>query len=304
MKIIFSLFVFLIGTLLIAQQKRLPIIDMHMHAETEIWLKESPCYPRADCSGIGVSFNDPKELMPLITEQMDKYNIVLGVLSGVDLNESYRWAELDSRFIVGPMVGDPNETSLSQIESGLANRKIKIIGEITSAYYGLAINDPSLDAIFQLASQYDVPVQAHVTGTGAGVHYPITKADPLLVSEVIQKYPGLRIYIENAGFPYIDKTTSLMYIYPNVYGDLSTLAWITPRKVFHKYLKELIDAGLGKQLMFGSDHMLWPEAIGLVIEAIEAAEFLTEDQKRDIFYNNAARFLRLTKEEIKKHHEN
>ncbi len=202
------------------------------------------------------------------------------------------------------MVGDPNEANLSLIESGLAQGRIKIMGEITSAYHGITINDPSLDAIFQLASQYDVPVQAHVTGTGAGVHYPITKADPLLVGEVIQRYPDIRIYIENAGFPYIDKTTSLMYIYPNVYGDLSTLAWIAPRKVFHKYLRELIDAGLGKQLMFGSDHMLWPEAIEIVIETIESAEFLTEEQKRDIFYNNAARFLRLSEAEIKKHHKN
>jgi hypothetical protein len=29
------------------------------------------------------------------------------------------------------------------------------------------------------------------------------------------------------------------------------------------------------------------------IEAVESADFLSEAQKRDIFYNNAARFLRL-----------
>jgi hypothetical protein len=42
--------------------------------------------------------------------------------------------------------------------------------------------------------------------------------------------------------------------------------------------------------MFGSDQMRWPEKIG---EAIEQAPFLTEEQERDIFYHNAARFLRL-----------
>ena len=45
--------------------------------------------------------------------------------------------------------------------------------------------------------------------------------------------------------------------------------------------------------MFGSDQMVWPEAIGLAIEGIESADFLTAEQKRDIFYNNAVRFLRL-----------
>jgi len=31
----------------------------------------------------------------------------------------------------------------------------------------------------------------------------------------------------------------------------------------------------------------------LAIEGIESASFLTQEQKRDIFYNNAIRFLRL-----------
>ena len=39
--------------------------------------------------------------------------------------------------------------------------------------------------------------------------------------------------------------------------------------------------------------MVWPEAIGMAIEGIESAAFLTEEQKRDIFYNNAVRFLKV-----------
>jgi predicted TIM-barrel fold metal-dependent hydrolase len=54
--------------------------------------------------------------------------------------------------------------------------------------------------------------------------------------------------------------------------------------------------------MFGSDQMMWPETIGIAIETIETAEFLTNEEKRDIFYNNAARFLRLSEEEIARHH--
>lgn len=39
--------------------------------------------------------------------------------------------------------------------------------------------------------------------------------------------------------------------------------------------------------------MVWPEAIGMAVEGIESAVFLTEEEKRDIFYNNAMRFLKL-----------
>ena len=63
--------------------------------------------------------------------------------------------------------------------------------------------------------------------------------------------------------------------------------------MFLGYLRGLVDAGLTKRVMFGSDQMAWPETIGVAIKAIESADFLTPDQKRDIFYNNAARFLRL-----------
>jgi predicted TIM-barrel fold metal-dependent hydrolase len=78
---------------------------------------------------------------------------------------------------------------------------------------------------------------------------------------------------------------------------------LTPRPVAYRYLKSLIDNGLGKRLMFGSDQMIWPEVIGENIEAIETADFLTEEQKRDILYNNAARFLRLSDEQITAHHQ-
>ena len=45
--------------------------------------------------------------------------------------------------------------------------------------------------------------------------------------------------------------------------------------------------------MFGSDQMVWPEAIGMAIDGIESATFLTKEQKRDIFHGNAVRFFRL-----------
>jgi predicted TIM-barrel fold metal-dependent hydrolase len=58
-------------------------------------------------------------------------------------------------------------------------------------------------------------------------------------------------------------------------------------------LSTLIDAGLGSRVMFGSDQMNWPDTIDDAVDAIQSAQMLTAEQKRDIFYNNAARFLRL-----------
>jgi len=56
-----------------------------------------------------------------------------------------------------------------------------------------------------------------------------------------------------------------------------------------------MDARLGKRILFGTDQMIWPEAVGMSIEAIESATFLTDEQKQDIYFNNAANFLKLDK---------
>jgi len=75
--------------------------------------------------------------------------------------------------------------------------------------------------------------------------------------------------------------------------------WIIPRDEFYAYTQALIRAGLGKQLMFGSDQMIWPETIGMAIEAVQSIPGISESQKRDIFYKNAVRFFRLNEHELK-----
>jgi predicted TIM-barrel fold metal-dependent hydrolase len=62
----------------------------------------------------------------------------------------------------------------------------------------------------------------------------------------------------------------------------------------------MVRAGFVDRLMFGSDQMAWPETIGKAIEAVESADFLTADQKCDIFFNNAVRFFRLDADALKK----
>ena len=63
----------------------------------------------------------------------------------------------------------------------------------------------------------------------------------------------------------------------------------------------LITAGFGDRIMFGSDQMVWPQTIGIGIETVNSADFLTLEQKEDIFYDNAAKFLGRSEEEIAKH---
>jgi hypothetical protein len=61
------------------------------------------------------------------------------------------------------------------------------------------------------------------------------------------------------------------------------------RAAFHAFLRDMLAHGLGRRLMFGTDEMAWPDTIQLAVESVNSAEFLTAEQKADIFYHNAVR---------------
>ena len=50
----------------------------------------------------------------------------------------------------------------------------------------------------------------------------------------------------------------MMYQYPQLHADASTISWVIPRLAFYDYVEAFVRAGLGKRLMFGSDQMRWP----------------------------------------------
>jgi predicted TIM-barrel fold metal-dependent hydrolase len=165
-----------------------------------------------------------------------------------------------------------------------------------------------MEGIWRLAEELDIPMALHM-GTGprnaAYSGFPNYRADngrPLLLENILVKHPKVRVYIMHAGWPFLDEIIALLYYHPQVYVDTGIIDWGIPIRDFHYYLKRIVDAGYGNRTMFGSDQMLWPRSIPTAIESIEKADFLTEQQKRNILYNNAARFLRLSQETIATHH--
>ena len=100
----------------------------------------------------------------------------------------------------------------------------------------------------------------------------------------------------------LDDLLAVLWTHPHVYVDVGAIVFGLPRAEFYRYLQPIVEAGFGKRVMFGSDQMVWPGVIERSIQAIESAPFLSETQKRDILYNNAARFLRFSDADIGRHH--
>ncbi len=198
----------------------------------------------------------------------------------------------------------PSVQELRRLHTG---GSLKVIGELTFQYDGIAPDDPRIEPYYALAEELDVPVAIHIGPGPPGVSYfggrgyRMRDSNALALEDVLMRHPKLRLYVMHAGWPLADEMVALLYAHPQVYVDTGVIDYAFPRAEFHAYLKRLVDAGFADRIMFGSDQMIWPEAVDAAIQGIETANFLSPQQKRDIFYNNAARFLRLSPEEMSRH---
>lgn len=280
-------------------QPRPPIIDVHMHA----YAKDARWDHKVGNPITGhamTAFNEQSHMRETLAE-MKKYNIVTALVS-TDYDAVLRWkAASPDNIIASYGFDDPATVNLDFLRKEHAAGRLLSIGEVGAQYQGLAPNDPKLEPIYALAEELDVPVGIHIGLSKPGVAYddsPKYRAalsNPMLLEDVLIRHPKLRLYVMHAGWPMLDQMVALMWAHPQVYVDVAVINWALPRPEFHAYLRRLVEAGFAQRIMFGSDQMVWPDAIGRAVEGIESAAFLSEQQKRDIFYNNAVRFLRLEK---------
>lgn len=314
-------------------QERLPIIDVHMHAMSA---SDQGPPPLAMCTPInpmpywdpsepyGATFmkifknpqcDDPvwspetdEELLQQNIEVMSRLNI-FGVLSGTPERVA-RWvATSPDRFYsgLGFNVGTSDITP-DMMAKLHTDGRLDVLAEVTNQYAGIAPDDPRMEPYWALAEELDIPVGIHI-GTGppgvaylGAAGYRARLHSALTLEEVLVSHPHLRVYIMHAGYPMLDDLLAVLYAHPQVYVDIGVIVYTQPREAFYRFLQGVTSAGFSHRVMFGSDQMVWPGVIERSIRTVEEAPFLSAQQKRDILYNNAARFLRLSEEEIARHH--
>jgi predicted TIM-barrel fold metal-dependent hydrolase len=314
-------------------QDRLPIIDMHLHAYPADAQGPPPLgmctpidpFPAWDPAGpYGETFmamfkqpscDDPvwspetdEEVMAQTIEVMGRRNM-FGVLSGTPERVGEWMEAAPGRFFPGLGFQLGRDSFSPEALARLHEEgHLSVLAEITNQYAGIAPDDERMEPYWALAEKLDIPVGIHI-GTGPpGVIYlgsPGYRArlhSALTVEEVLVRHPALRVYIMHAGYPLLDDLLALMYAHPQVYVGIGVIVHTQPRAAFYRYLRGITEAGFGNRVMFGSDQMVWPGVIERGIAVVEEAPFLSKKQKRDILYDNAARFLRLSDTEIARHH--
>lgn len=270
------------------------VIDMHLHA------------------GRGTSQASWADIM----EGLDRYNVVLAMLA-VDDSSGVSWHErAPDRFWVGPAFPcyegrfpkmdpcfeeDDGWPDLPWLRDEYESGRMRMMGELIYVYYGIPPTDERLDPYFALAEELDIPVGVHVgrgpparaREPGCCPHFDDDLGDPALLEPVLERHPDLRIWLMHVpGWDYVDETIALLRAYPNVYAEMSVVNSVLPAVAHEAVLREVVEAGVIDRIMIGSDNM----PLGPIIERIEAVPFLSEDQRRGIYCENAARFLRLEDE--------
>jgi predicted TIM-barrel fold metal-dependent hydrolase len=309
-----------------------PVIDMHLHAMKHdaegpppmamctpmtmpVWDQRQPygatfmaLFKEPPCSDPIWSPMSDEELLVRTLTMMDAHN-VYGVLSGTsELVDT--WTEAGGgRFWrgLGFRINDESP-SPSDIVKMHASGSLDVLSEITTQYQGIAPDDPRLEPYWAALEEHDIPAGIHI-GTGppgsrylASPEYRARLHSALTIEEVLAAHPQLRVYIMHAGFPMLDDLLAVLYTHPQVYVEVGVIVYTQPRAAFYRFLQGIFDAGFGKRVMFGSDQMIWPETIERSIGVIQEAPFLSEEQKRDVLFWNAARFLRLSEADIKRMH--
>ena len=258
------------------------------------WSQEE-CTPKLFPSAKGEYIKD-------VVAEMERLNVTAVVFG--DPKSVQKWRDAaPTRVIPGTSFNDGmapgNRVPLDELRKDFTKDGFKVMGEIGLQYEGISPSDPSVDKYFALAEELDIPIAIHMGTGGSGrANVTMTKfrgsmGNPLLLEELLARHPKLRVQVMHAGYPMIDNVLTLLQANSHVYVDVAGLIWSYPLKEVNRYIQRLVDAGFEDRVMFGTDQLQWPKLMSYSISIIQNADYLTPEQKRDILYNNAARFLRL-----------
>ncbi len=301
----------------IAQKKKpLPIIDVHVHAmnvrpggsDLCPWFlsdmpggdphKNAPAFTREGCADPLPVAQSTEEYERLLLEEAERLNVTY-VISG-DANVIHRMKNKAPKRIIPSLgISNANQMTPEAFRDSISSGFYKVMGEVAPQYQGMSPSDMSLDEYFAIAEELQIPVGIHMGTGGNGTinitnpKYKASLGRPFLLEDMLARHPKLKIWVMHAGYPMVDEMIALMGANAYVYVDVAGFIWSYPKAEVHAYIKRLVQAGFGKRILYGTDLMMWPGLLKTSIGLIENAGYLSHDQKRDIFFNNAVRFFNL-----------
>ena len=286
-----------------------PIIDMHLHSYSDDFWGPAPSPATGNPSG-----TTAREQMEQTFEVMRKHNIVLGAVSGIDPSSGNAWYSYDqNRTLRGIELREPSEfMSADSLRMMIQDGSLDMLGEVGAQYFGYSPSDPAYYPFYKVAEEEGIPVGIHTGASFPGTpfrccpKFRLKMGNPLLLEDMLVEFPKLKVFMMHAGGtgPFSQYALMMMNMYPQLYTDISIINWMPGMEpVLESFLRQAKQMKMLDRVLFGTDQMIWPEAIGVAVNRINSLDFLTAEEKADIFYNNAADFLGLEDDLRSQHQE-
>lgn len=213
-----------------------PIIDMRLRPPIPAWTKGSVFRTAMHYPRHLVSFKGPRsawlESLDALFEEMDSACIKYGVLMGRAASGAGTLGGVANRDIVEAVAKWPDRflgflgIDLEAIPQGLA--EVREFANATNIK-GISIepgsgvrprwcDDESLNPIYEIAQEYDLPVSISLSGllSALGGH-DISWSRPVSIQRAAQKYPKVKFIISHAAWPYAEEMVVVALACPNVY---------------------------------------------------------------------------------------
>jgi len=257
-----------------------------------------PSFINTDCASPLKAAKSDQEFQDSLVATMKRLNVTIVAMGDPTILRNWQNAA-PGRVIPAIGISTSKDMSVVAFTDSLSSGFYKVMAEVAPQYQGLSPSDSSLDAYFAAAEKLNIPVGIHMGTGGNGManitspKYRASMGNPLLLEDLLARHPKLKVWVMHAGYPMIDNMIALMGANAYVYVDVAGMIWSYPLEEVNNYIKRLVQAGFEKRIMYGTDLMIWPKLLETSLGVIMNATYLSEDQKRDILFNNAVRFFRL-----------
>ena len=280
-----------------APAERPPIIDIHVHsmrigpmganlpAMCPWFLEDMP----GTTPGVPIPFSmddgcvDPlqparsdEELQAAFLETIERLNITAVVFGEAEILHNWKSAA-PGRIIPGIGIMSLDDLTPEDMRDSLSSGFYHVMSEIAPQYQGMSPSDMALDEYFAVAEELGIPVGIHM-GTGGngmaniqGTRFRAAVGNPLELEDLLHRHPNLRVWVQHAGYPFIDEMIAVMGWNAYVFLDLSGFIWSYPLEEIHATIRRLVQAGFGKRIMYGTDYIFWPRMIEASIGVIQNA---------------------------------
>jgi uncharacterized protein len=273
----------------------MPVIDFHVH--TAFYQSLTPSYQAFlqrqwgdQYAEMIRKYSSPAEFLGLMDEGGIDYAVILAELAPITTGI------VDNEYISHFCSHSPRLIPFASINPGMCTRPDEELQDLllNRCFRGLKLyptyqhfypNDPLLYPLYAKAQELKIPVMFHL-GSSVFANSRLKYGDPLYIDDVACDFPDLVLIQCHSGRPlWYDTAFTMARLHPNVYMEISGLP---PQKLLRYFpeMERLVD-----KVIYGSD---WPgvPTIRENIRMINALP-LSEDSKRKILGNNAARILGL-----------